>query len=228
MNLRYLLNKVYRSVCWELHKLRPLNRSRLAEHVGFDAKYGVDTWSEMHSPEYLERHFSESQNYLYEPCEPWLVKEIIGRVTESGVSREWTFIDVGSGKGRVLMIASGYFNDVIGIEIDERLHEVAVGNFAKLRESQDREQQMMAEGVVLHNCDIQSYKFTDKNLFLTLFNPFSDELMIHMLDSLDSDVHHGNVVIGYINPIHKQVFSGRYSELFSSTRYCIYKRNSLK
>lgn len=228
MDVKELVQKLYRSIAWELHKLRPLNRARLAEHVRFDEKFGVDTWSDMHSPEYLAKHFSENKNYLYEPCEPWLFKEIIKQVVEFGVGRDWTFIDVGSGKGRVLMLAAPYFNEVIGIEIDESLHKVAIDNFTKLKGSSVREHQIMSEGVTLHNCDIQNYKFTDNNLFLTLFNPFSDKLMIHMLDCLDSDVHHGNVVIGYVNPIHKQVFSGRYSELFFSTRYCIYKRNSLK
>jgi hypothetical protein len=44
----------------------------------------------------------------------------------------FTFIDFGSGKGRVLLIAAGFpFKAVLGIEFSQELHEIAVQNIAR-------------------------------------------------------------------------------------------------
>src|SRR5579864_7137056 len=86
----------------------------------------------------------------YFATEPWLFEQIIQAlalsIQKSAVSqsvdstlRDFTFIDLGSGKGRVLLMASDYpFKRIIGVEFMLELHRVAQKNIAGY--SSDRQQ----------------------------------------------------------------------------------------
>src|SRR5918996_1296859 len=46
----------------------------------------------------------------------------------------YTFVDIGSGKGRVLLIASEFpFAEIIGVEFAKELHEIAAQNIRRYR-----------------------------------------------------------------------------------------------
>ena len=61
---------------------------------------------------------------LYQPTSPKIATAILSRLELD--YPQYTFIDFGSGKGRVLLIASGFpFKAVIGVEFAEELHRVA-------------------------------------------------------------------------------------------------------
>jgi SAM-dependent methyltransferase len=61
---------------------------------------------------------------------PSVLRQILDRLQLD--FEEYTFIDLGSGKGRALLIASE-FRAVAGVELSPRLHAIAVENFARCR-----------------------------------------------------------------------------------------------
>ncbi len=58
---------------------------------------------------------------FYQPSEPVLFREMVGGLPID--CSEFTFIDVGSGKGRALLLAADYpFRRIIGVEVPPELH----------------------------------------------------------------------------------------------------------
>src|ERR1700691_4568599 len=67
----------------------------------------------------------------YQPTEPGLFHEMIDAMCEHNHIdlSEFVFVDLGSGKGRTLLMASDYpFQRIVGVELLPALHETAKGN----------------------------------------------------------------------------------------------------
>ena len=98
----------------------------------------------------------------YFATEPWLFEQIMealhsafsnqqsARVWPTARLRDFTFIDLGCGKGRVLLMASDYpFKKIIGVEFMPELHRAAQKNIARLF---IRSSAMPADRSRLHGC----------------------------------------------------------------------------
>jgi SAM-dependent methyltransferase len=94
---------------------------------------------------------------------------------------EYTFIDIGSGKGRMLFVAAEFpFRKVIGVEFSNDLHEQAVTNIGTYKHG--RQQCGEIESVL---ANAATFEFPDEKLVLYLFNPFGPEIMHAMLANLE-------------------------------------------
>jgi hypothetical protein len=94
--------------------------------------------------------------------------------------QEFVFIDIGSGKGRVLLGASEYpFKRVSGIEIDQSLHEIAMRNITQYRSATKR-----CPDVESVCCDATEYEFPPEPTVLYLFNPFGPEVADRVFENL--------------------------------------------
>jgi hypothetical protein len=112
----------------------------------------------------------------------------------------FTFIDLGSGKGRALMLASAMpFRRLIGIEFCSELHEAAIENFATLaaRKSTDSR-------VELIYGDAAAYAFPVEPLVIYMFNPFGSSVVRQVANNalaswrrVPRPVH-----VLYMNPVH--------------------------
>ncbi len=93
---------------------------------------------------------------------------------------EYTFIDIGSGKGRMLFVAAEYpFRKVLGVEFSTELHAQAKKNIGRYRYSSQR-----CDDIESVCADAAEFEFPDKKLVLYLFNPFGPEIMGRMLANL--------------------------------------------
>src|ERR1035438_2297402 len=96
----------------------------------FDRKFGVDTSGIV----YLSDLDIASPNFVhgtrYGPTLKKTFDEVVGQVPIA--HSDFVFIDVGSGKGAVLLYASEYpFQRVVGVEFSRELHEIAQKNIAR-------------------------------------------------------------------------------------------------
>jgi hypothetical protein len=97
--------------------------------------------------------------------------------------RAFTFVDIGSGKGKVLFMASNLpFKRIIGIEYAAGLHEVAVRNVATYRS----ESQQCTEIEPLYG-DALAYTPPPGPLVLFVFNALAAEFMRALLKKLDQE-----------------------------------------
>src|SRR5690606_37629429 len=97
-------------------------RSHVEERrEAFDARFGTDT-----SAPTFERNQKTSVHF-YVPTTASIIYEIIGSLDLH--PNEFTFVDMGSGKGRALLVASEFaFKKIVGIEISDELHRIAERN----------------------------------------------------------------------------------------------------
>ena len=138
----------------------------------------------------------------YFATEPWLFEQIMQAVAlsiqqsavriQSSASSEgttgcaglkdFTFIDLGSGKGRVLLMAADYpFKRIIGVEFMPELHRAAQENIAGY--SSDR--QRLIESVCM---DARDFEFPPEPLVAYLFNPFSESTFVAVLKNVRQSV----------------------------------------
>ena len=112
---------------------------------------------------------------------------------------EYTFMDLGSGKGRMLLIAAEYrFRRVQGLEIALELHCQAMQNISRYRHRSQR--CSIIESI---NVDALEYVFPEGNLILYLFNPFLPEVLKKVLTNLESSLaqHPRHVIVVMVNPV---------------------------
>lgn len=95
----------------------------------FDRKYGVDT-SGVISLEDLAIESKNVKEFLwYEPMSVNVFHQIMSHLDID--FSKFLFIDFGSGKGRVLLLAADYgYRKIIGVEISRELHLIAEDNVA--------------------------------------------------------------------------------------------------
>jgi SAM-dependent methyltransferase len=108
----------------------------------------------------------------YQPTEPTLFREMLDSLQQSAKMEysEFTFVDLGSGKGRTLLMASDYpFRGILGIEILPALHEIAQQNLAAYES--DSQKCFVLESVC---ADATAFHLPDGPLVLYLFNPFPE------------------------------------------------------
>jgi SAM-dependent methyltransferase len=160
-----------------------LIRRRIRAHEQFDLKYGLDTQTPILIRD-LETWAPAAQYAVhYEGTPIPLIHRILRQLRTD--LRRFTFIDLGSGKGRVLLVAAQYpFKSVIGVEFSKTLHDIAQSNISKFVE-----QGLTRTRPTSINMDAGEFdfsQFTDKVVFC--FNPFAASLMLCVLDNLQRSV----------------------------------------
>lgn len=119
--------------------------------------------------------------------------------------RDFTFIDLGSGKGRTLLMASDYaFRRIVGVELLHSLHQIAQGN---LRLYKSAAQQCFALETIC--ADATAFPLPADPLVVFLFNPFPESGMRQMLANLEQALrsHPRPVFVLYHNPLLEHVLS---------------------
>lgn len=90
---------------------------------------------------------------------------------------DFTFIDYGSGKGRVLFLASCHpFRRIIGVEFSEQLHQCALENLQTFVDPDQRCQSLES-----HLGDACDFELPDTPLLLFFFTPFHGETLSKVL-----------------------------------------------
>jgi SAM-dependent methyltransferase len=130
---------------------------------------------------------------------------------------DYTFIDIGSGKGRVLFLAAEHpFRRVQGVEFATHLHEDALANIQ--RYSHWRQRCANIESI---NADAAEFEFPNENLVIYFANPFGPETMGRVLANLDQSLERNprHVIVLLIWPERShQVAHMRRMQVYKQTR----------
>lgn len=95
-----------------------------------------------------------------------------------------TFIDVGSGKSRTLLLASRYpFGEIVGVEFARELVDIARSNIERFR---NPSQKCRALNVI--EADAAAYDFPEAPLVVYFYNPFSKDVFDIVLKNLVSSL----------------------------------------
>ena len=207
MLLDGLLTTLFRDWAKSVHRYGPLYvaaflfdlvRIQLSEQAeGFDARFGTDTativfpWN---LPSIAHEHKSEIHAYQAAPA--WLIREILDSIPLQ--PHIFVFVDLGSGKGRALLVASELpFAKIVGVELSRELHRFAEQNLRRYRSASQR-----CTTFSLHCVNAIEYTFGPEPLVLFLSNPFGKETIRRVLASLETSLvaMPRDAYLVYINP----------------------------
>ena len=168
------------SVFWEfLLDSLPERRRRRYGDVEYDWNHGVDTTSA--TVGWRDRLFGAFHS-PYQPTDESLFHEMLAQLQID--FSKFTFVDLGSGKGRTLLMASNYpFRRIIGVEILPELHRVAVENVKAYESSQ---QQCFALECI--RGDMLDFVFPLEPTLLYLFNPLPESGLESLASNLGASM----------------------------------------
>jgi SAM-dependent methyltransferase len=148
----------------------------------------------------------------YQPTEPAVFHAMLDTLRQTPNPdqttldfRDFTFVDLGSGKGRTLLMASDYpFRRITGVELLPSLHQIAREN---LRQYNSESQRCVALEAIC--ADAATFPFPNDPLVIYLFNPFPESGMRQVVANLEQSLraHPRPVYILYHNPLLEHVLS---------------------
>jgi SAM-dependent methyltransferase len=172
-------------------------RWRILEHKRFDAKYQIDTQQPAPLASLETSVLGAGHANRYEGTPVGVIRKLIRRLPIE--RHRFTFIDLGSGKGRVLLIAGQYpFKSVIGVEFSKTLHDIASSNIGKFVDAG-----MARTSVTSINADAGAFDFSPfENKIVFCYNPFGPDLMLQVVDQLESTRRQsGETIFLYLGPM---------------------------
>jgi SAM-dependent methyltransferase len=203
-----------------LRDLTPERRRARYGDIDYDFDHGVDTtWANVSLRTRLRELAAGAQ---YQASEPGLFHDIIRAlpVPPDGFS----FIDLGSGKGRTLLMASDYpFRKIIGVELLDELHQIARKNIASYQSEQQK-----CFDIESFFEDARDFKFPADPLVLYLFNPFPDYVLRTVLRTLADSFRSAparEIYVIYHNLVHEDTFRAQswLREVHRTHQFAIYR-----
>ena len=165
----------------------------------------------------------------YQPTEPAAFHEMLNALRHSPTPdqatlnfRDFTFVDLGSGKGRTLLMAADYpFRRIIGVELLPSLHQIAQEN---LRQYQSESRKCFALESICE--DATTFSFPDEPLVVYLFNPFPESAMRQVISNLEHSLraHCRTVYVLYYNPLLEYVLgeNARLRKIAGTHQYSLF------
>jgi predicted RNA methylase len=136
---------------------------------------------------------------------------------------EYTFVDLGSGKGAALVLAAKHgYGRLVGVEVDGDLVEVAQRNLRSLR----RHRPDLVDRIELVRQDAGEYAWPAGPTVVYLFNPFGERTLRAVLAQLEASLRSAPrpVLIVYVNPVLRRVLdvSEAFVPLRTGRDFCVY------
>jgi predicted RNA methylase len=117
----------------------------------------------------------------------------------SDVSNQDIFIDIGSGKGRMVYLAARHypFCKVIGVEISSELNNIARSNLQK------KLHKLRCKNIELVCSNVSEYKVPDNVTVIYMFNPFQGAVFEDLVDRLNISLSRSprRIRVIYRNPV---------------------------
>lgn len=188
---------------WEF--ARGSTPARLRQRYGdadYDWDHRVNTTSA--AVGWRERLWGEFHS-AYQPTEPGVFHEMLqGLQQHTGIDfREFVFVDLGSGKGRTLLMASDYpFRRIVGIEFLPSLHQIALENIGKYHGESQKCHALQSI------CDdATTFHFPAEPTVLYLFHPLPEGGLRRVIANLTESLRLNprQVYVLYHNPLLEKV-----------------------
>jgi SAM-dependent methyltransferase len=172
----------------------------------FDQMHGVDTSGLVPAKHLVTGHANDEHVTAYYGVAPSILRSLIAQWRETIPPHpisSYTFIDIGAGKGRGLLVASEYrFRKVIGIELNPELAAVARTNVAHWTQSHaaDITAPRLAPIEVLEQ-DALDFTFPTTPTLLFLFHPFEAPVLKQLLRRIETQFakRPNNLDLIYVN-----------------------------
>jgi predicted RNA methylase len=163
---RRALRRIRSWLVWRLHAY---------DSARFDRKRGIDTSGVVKVSDLTVLEGDVDSGHEYVGTQPRLARWWLSALQEDPST--FTFVDLGSGKGRVLVQAAEHgFRRSVGVEFASQLHESALANAAAVRSRGRFIEPLLG--------DAGAFEFPDEPLVVHLNNPFGESVMERVVANL--------------------------------------------
>ena len=186
-----------------------------ADSDSFDLIYETDT-SGIIAAWRLDNKDSENWTLgnVYEPT-PTLLFDSIFESLEIDFSN-YSFVDLGSGKGRVLLMAAQFpFNSIVGVEYAADLHLAALNNLDNIGKLSPK-----CKNITALHMDVLDLEIPEEATVIYLNNPFQGLIIHKIIEKIKQALRRKfrDIFIIYVNPQHSGMFDeAQWLESFSQT-----------
>lgn len=172
------------------------------EDADFDAQYGVSTGGVVPQTELDVAEKTWINASAYVPTSPVDFDE---GLRDSGlVHEDTTFIDVGCGKGRALLMAAAFpFRRIVGVEFSPALAEIARDNVRRYTGPR------ACKDITVETMDATKYALPEGPLVLFMYHPFDDKVMVPFEQSIARKVREQpdrRILVVYLKPKHRDIW----------------------
>ena len=146
----------------------------------FDARYGTETADVVHPEELgIDDAVAREGAVMYHPAPARVTRYMLRSLP--GSPRDYTFVDIGAGKGRAALVASELpFKKVIGIEISTSLWAIAKDNLSKYRSHRET-----GAPVEFTCADARTLRLPDGPVVLYMCHPFGTDILREVLGRIE-------------------------------------------
>ncbi len=160
-------------------------------------------------------------NSSYQPIESDLFQEMLNclRIDYS----QFTFIDIGSGKGRPLLMASEYpFRRIVGVELLPELNAIAEDNIGKFPK-----ERMQCQAIEALRGDATAFPFPPEPLVVFMFHPLPESGFRKVIDNLrhSAEENPRPIWLIYANPLFEEIVlkAAAFKKVAGTHQYSIFK-----
>jgi len=147
----------------------------------FDRVHGTDTSGTTSSEDLRAAGTDEAHQHVtfYGGSQPGVLRTVLATLPQPEKS---TFLDLGCGKGRALLVASEFpFRDIVGVELSPALAQVARTNAALIAARHSARTPIRVE-----LGDATAFPLPPGNLVLFLYHPFGEELVLKVVSAVEA------------------------------------------
>ena len=169
----------------------------------FDIAHGTDTSDLIRGEDIPTSHRNGLWSTAYYGISPALLVHLLNTLNID--YQRFTFFDLGSGKGRALLLASRFpFRRIVGVELSPQLNAIAAANIARFRAPWQQ-----CRNLEVHNGDATTIDYPAGPLVLYLYNPFLAPVLKRCLRNLmrSLTLEPREIHLIYINPAPDRILS---------------------
>lgn len=174
-------------------------RSAIEERKeAFDARFGTDTAAPSFGGGL------KAGAYFYVATTASVVYEILDSLVLEPDT--FAFVDMGSGKGRAVMVASEFaFARIVGIELSPQLHRIALENVKRYSPASQK-----CTNFELKRMNVLDYKYGPEPVVLFLFDPFGRDTLRGVIANLEASLRENprEAYVVYVYPQFEDVLQG--------------------
>jgi SAM-dependent methyltransferase len=162
-----------------------------------DSHYRTETSGFVPPNQLASSPLDSARGTFYAGSQPSIIRRALNTLPELP---ECTFIDLGCGRGRPLLVASEFpFRSLIGVELSSSLVLAARKNAARLGQSYAQR-----PPIVIEQGDAAQFPIPPGNAVVFLYNPFGEEVIVRVVSRIEEAVAAGGrtIFVIYYNPVH--------------------------
>lgn len=145
----------------------------------FDRRHGTNTAGRVVREDLgIGDKATEEAAVLYLPSPAGITRRILRSLDVD--YRDYAFVDIGCGKGRVCLVASEFpFRSVMGVDISAALCEVARSNLSRYRNPRQR-----CHEIEFRCADAREFPLPDGDIVFHFYHPFDEFILREVLQNI--------------------------------------------